>query len=173
MSACLLSHAASSPISGDDWSAPRCDVLVFLTVVKHRAVPALLLDWVPNRLAARRKRRVRSYPASERWVRPGVQRIELLAPDVAFVDTDVRLERRADDGSWPTVRRFTNYTVAIRDGDAWRIKEVRTHVKPDTAAPAGTSAPLVQPPIADGSARSLAISSRSRVATNSGVAPQS
>jgi len=70
-----------------------------------------------------------------------VQRIEMLAPDVAFVDTDVRLERREDDGPWPTIRRFTNYTVAIRDGDAWRIKEVRTHVKPDTAAPAGTSAP--------------------------------
>jgi uncharacterized protein (TIGR02246 family) len=70
-----------------------------------------------------------------------VQRIEMLAPDVAFVDTDVRLERRQDDGSWPTVRRFTNYTVAVREGEAWRIKEVRTHVKPDTAAPAGTTAP--------------------------------
>jgi uncharacterized protein (TIGR02246 family) len=70
-----------------------------------------------------------------------VQRIEMLAPDVAFVDTDVRLERRQDDGSWPTIRRFTNYTVAVRDGDEWRIKEVRTHVKPDTTTPVGTTAP--------------------------------
>lgn len=70
-----------------------------------------------------------------------VRRIEMLAPDVAFVDTDVRLERRADDGSWPAIRRFANYTVAIRDGETWRVKEVRTQVKQDTAAPAVTPAP--------------------------------
>lgn len=70
-----------------------------------------------------------------------VRRIEMLAPDVAFVDTDVRLERRADDGSWPAIRRFANYTVAIRAGEAWRVKEVRTHVKQDPAAAAGTPTP--------------------------------
>ena len=70
-----------------------------------------------------------------------VQRIEMLAPEVAFVDTDVRLERRADDGSWPAIRRFANYTVAIRDGGGWRVKEVRTHVKPDAATPAAAPAP--------------------------------
>jgi len=70
----------------------------------------------------------------------GMKRIEMLAPDEAFVDTEVRLERRADDGSWPTICRFKNYTVAIRDRDAWRIKEVRTYVRPDTAVSDGTSA---------------------------------
>lgn len=83
-------------------------------------------------------------PANLRHV-TAVRRIEMLAPDVAFVDTDVRLERRADDGSWPVVRRFANYTVAIRDGEGWRVKEVRTHVKQDPAAAAGTPAPAPSP----------------------------
>lgn len=54
-----------------------------------------------------------------------IERIEQLASDLAQWDAEVRVERRAADGRWTTLSRIRNVTIAIRQGEGWRIKSVR------------------------------------------------
>ena len=54
-----------------------------------------------------------------------IERVELLAPDFALWDAEVRVERRQAAGVWMTLTRIRNVTLAVRQFDGWRIKTVR------------------------------------------------
>ena len=54
-----------------------------------------------------------------------IERIDLLAPDLALWDAEVRVERQQSTGEWATLTRIRNVTVAVRQPDGWRVKAVR------------------------------------------------
>jgi uncharacterized protein (TIGR02246 family) len=54
-----------------------------------------------------------------------IERIDLLAPDLALWDAEVRVERRQPAGEWTALTRIRNVTVAVRQPDGWRVKAVR------------------------------------------------
>lgn len=51
--------------------------------------------------------------------------IELVAPDLALADGDVRVERQEADGSWRLVRTFRSVTLAVRQDGGWKLRSVR------------------------------------------------
>lgn len=53
------------------------------------------------------------------------ENIDMLTPDLALVDTHVRIERPGQDGAMETLAAFHNQTIAQRDGDSWRFRAVR------------------------------------------------
>jgi len=63
-------------------------------------------------------------PAGLRHV-TNIERIELLAPDLALWDAEVRVERQQANGQWATLTRIRNVTIAFRQADGWRVKAVR------------------------------------------------
>lgn len=52
---------------------------------------------------------------------------DLAAPDLAVNDVEVRVEARQADGSWTTVRRFHNLSMAKRQGGEWKLVAVRAY----------------------------------------------
>lgn len=62
-------------------------------------------------------------PAGLRHV-TAVERIELLGPDRALWDAEVSVERQ-QAGGWTTLTRIRNVTIAVREGDGWRVQAVR------------------------------------------------
>jgi len=58
---------------------------------------------------------------------------EMVGPDMAFVDNDVRLEQKGPDGAWTLLRSFKNYSLVVRDGDGWKLRAVRAVVVPNPA----------------------------------------
>lgn len=54
-----------------------------------------------------------------------IERIDLLAPDLAMWDAEVRVEREQPAGRWTTLTRIRNVTIAVRQQDGWRIRAVR------------------------------------------------
>jgi uncharacterized protein (TIGR02246 family) len=54
-----------------------------------------------------------------------IERVELVASDLALWDAEVRVERRQATGEWATLTRIRNVTLAIRQPDGWRIRAVR------------------------------------------------
>lgn len=54
-----------------------------------------------------------------------IERVELLAPDLAMWDAEVRVQRRQPDGEWVTLTRIQNSTVIVRHAQSWQIKSVR------------------------------------------------
>lgn len=63
-------------------------------------------------------------PAGLRHV-TAVERVELLAVDLALWDAEVRVERRQATGEWATLTRIRNVTIAVRQPDGWRVRAVR------------------------------------------------
>jgi uncharacterized protein (TIGR02246 family) len=54
-----------------------------------------------------------------------IERVELLGPDLAAWDAEVRVERHQAAGEWETLTRIRNITIAVRQADGWRVKGVR------------------------------------------------
>jgi uncharacterized protein (TIGR02246 family) len=54
-----------------------------------------------------------------------IERVELLASDLALWDAEVRVARRQATGGWATLTRIRNVTIAVRQRDGWRIQAVR------------------------------------------------
>ena len=54
-----------------------------------------------------------------------IERVELLGPDLATWDAEVRVERHQAAGEWGTLTRIRNITIAVRQADGWRVKAVR------------------------------------------------
>lgn len=63
-------------------------------------------------------------PAGLRHV-TAIERVELLAADLALWDAEVRVERRQAEGQWAVLTRIRNVTLAVRQPDGWRIRTVR------------------------------------------------
>lgn len=63
-------------------------------------------------------------PAGLRHV-TNIERVELLAPDLALWDAEVRVERRQAMGDWMTLTRIRNVALVHRQSDGWRIKAAR------------------------------------------------
>ena len=63
-------------------------------------------------------------PAGARHVTQ-IQNIDMLTPDLAFVDTHARIERDRAQGGREVLADFHNQTVASREGDTWRFRAVR------------------------------------------------
>lgn len=57
-------------------------------------------------------------------------RMEALTPDLAMTDSVVDVDQRQPDGSWKTMRRFNNVSMAEREGAGWRIRAVRAFPMP-------------------------------------------
>lgn len=57
-------------------------------------------------------------------------RMEAVGPDLVLSDAVVDVDQRQPDGSWKTMRRFNNVTLAQRQGDGWRIRTVRAFPMP-------------------------------------------
>lgn len=57
-----------------------------------------------------------------------VRRLEMIGRDTVFADTAVRLEQRQPDGGWKVTRRFSNVSIAVREGGAWKLRNVRAYV---------------------------------------------
>lgn len=53
------------------------------------------------------------------------ENVDMLTPDLALVDTHVRIERPGQNGAMETLADFHNQTIAQRDGDTWRFRAVR------------------------------------------------
>lgn len=56
-----------------------------------------------------------------------IRALQLISPDTAFTDVLVRVEERQADGSWKTVRRFNNVSLAAREAGAWKLRVVRAY----------------------------------------------
>jgi uncharacterized protein (TIGR02246 family) len=56
---------------------------------------------------------------------------DLVGPNIAFTDSDVRVERRNPDGSHTLLRTFENHAVVVRENGDWRLHAVRAHALPD------------------------------------------
>ncbi len=54
-----------------------------------------------------------------------IERIDQIAPDFALWDAEVRVERQDADGTWSTVSRIRNVTLAARSQQGWQIRAVR------------------------------------------------
>lgn len=54
-----------------------------------------------------------------------IERIELLAPNLALWDAEVRVERQQAGGHWMALTIIRNVTIVVRQPDGWRIKAVR------------------------------------------------
>lgn len=66
--------------------------------------------------------------------RPGVMRhvgeilsIDMLGPDLAVADLQVRVEAQQPDGGWKELRRFDNLSLATREPGGWKLRVVRAH----------------------------------------------
>lgn len=57
--------------------------------------------------------------------RTRVERIDMLAPDLALVDARAWIERDGEGGAVEVLARFHNQTVAVREGAGWRFRAVR------------------------------------------------
>lgn len=57
-------------------------------------------------------------------------RMEAVGPDLVLSDAVVDVDQRQPDGSWKTMRRFSNVTLAQRQSDGWRIRTVRAFPMP-------------------------------------------
>ncbi|MBN8740635.1 MAG: hypothetical protein BGP24_15110 [Lysobacterales bacterium 69-70] len=64
-------------------------------------------------------------PAGARHVTT-VQNIDMLTPDLAFVDTHARIERERTPGERDVLADFHNQTVAVRADGTWRFRIVRS-----------------------------------------------
>lgn len=63
-------------------------------------------------------------PAGLRHV-TNIERIELLAANLAMWDAEVRVEHRQSNGEWTALTRIRNVTLIVRQPDGWRIQAVR------------------------------------------------
>ena len=54
-----------------------------------------------------------------------IERIELIAANLAMWDAEVRVERRQANGEWAPLTRIRNVTLVVRQLDGWRIQAVR------------------------------------------------
>jgi len=59
-----------------------------------------------------------------------IERTEPLADDLVMWDAEVRVESRQADGRWSTLTRIRNVTIAVRQPDGWRIRDVRAFPVP-------------------------------------------
>lgn len=57
-------------------------------------------------------------------------RMEAVGPGLVLSDAVVDVDQRQPDGSWKTMRRFNNVTLAERQSDGWRIRTVRAFPMP-------------------------------------------
>lgn len=55
-----------------------------------------------------------------------LERVEMIAPDLAFADVHVRVEQREGDG-WALAREFVNHSVLRRENGIWHLHAVRAH----------------------------------------------
>ena len=55
-----------------------------------------------------------------------LQRIEMVAPDLAFADAHVRVET-LQEGRWQLAREFVNHSLLRREAGGWRLHSVRAH----------------------------------------------
>lgn len=64
--------------------------------------------------------------------RPGVMRhvgeirsVDMLGPDLAVTDLQIRVEAQQPDGSWKELRRFDNLSLVTREAGVWKMRVVR------------------------------------------------
>ena len=62
-----------------------------------------------------------------------VDRVVVLSPTVVVADSSVALTSEAAGRDPRVVRRFAVVNVIVKDGDAWKIAAVRTHLLPQAA----------------------------------------
>lgn len=67
-------------------------------------------------------------PATFRHI-TALQKIDVVAPGVAFADAEVRVEQ-LKDGRWKLARRFLNHSMLKPEAGTWRIQAVRAHLLP-------------------------------------------
>lgn len=63
-------------------------------------------------------------PAGARHV-TDIEHIDMLTPDLAFVDVQARIERESAQGGREVLMRFHNQTLATRQGGEWLFRAVR------------------------------------------------
>lgn len=56
-----------------------------------------------------------------------LQALDMVGPDAALADLQVRIEAQQPDGRWKELRRFNNLSLATREGGAWKLRAVRAH----------------------------------------------
>lgn len=74
-------------------------------------------------------------PAGARHVTE-VDHIDMLTPDLAFVDARARIERETAQGGREVLAHFHNQTLASREGGQWRFRAVRAQRMVPTGRPA-------------------------------------
>lgn len=60
-----------------------------------------------------------------------LQRIDMVAPDLALVDKVVRLEQQDAQGRWTVLRTFLNSTLLRQDEGSWKVRTIRAHIVPN------------------------------------------
>ncbi|HYC04937.1 MAG TPA: SgcJ/EcaC family oxidoreductase [Azospirillaceae bacterium] len=71
------------------------------------------------------------------------QHVDMLTPDLAQVDAQVRVEVKDAAGNWTLARYFVNTSVAVRQKDGWKIRTVRANLRPiEEAAKAQAAVPV-------------------------------
>lgn len=63
-------------------------------------------------------------PAGARHVTE-IEHIDMLTPDLAFIDVQARIERENPQGGREVLARFHNQTLATRQGGEWLFRAVR------------------------------------------------
>jgi len=59
-----------------------------------------------------------------------LRKADMVAPNVVYTDSDVRVEMRKPDGGYSLVRAFENNSVAIREGGVWKLHALRANAVP-------------------------------------------
>ncbi|HYG27146.1 MAG TPA: nuclear transport factor 2 family protein [Caulobacteraceae bacterium] len=111
------------------WNAGDADRIADLYAAEGDLWPPGAAGPVDGREAVRQHFK-RAFAARRDAVRhvSEVRRLDKLTPDIVLADVSVRLEERQADGSWKVTRRFSNATLVVRQGQAWKLRSVRAFV---------------------------------------------